>query len=158
MSFRLFGGGWGLGGFLTSFAFFLRSTFSGFFFSTTFSTASTFGFTSTFSGSGAFGGGFTSCFTSGGGGLGSGSGSSVCCAHGGTIVMSIGMMTSGLRKLMIPMPQKNRKSATCTAKAMPNVRHESPQSGAPVCSHPIIVRDPFVCRYFSTVTSAILRT
>ena len=157
VSFSFRSGLGGLGGVLWSCLPFRRSTFSGFFLSTTFSTASTRGLASTFSGSAGFGNGFT-CFTSGGGGAGSGSGSSVCCAHGGTIVMSIGMITSGLRKVMTPMAQKNRNSAACTAKAMPNVRHVSPLAGASVCSNPTIFRQSPSPRYFSTVTSAILRT
>ena len=42
---------------------------------------------------------------------------------------------------------------------MPNVRHVSPLSGAPICSDPMIIPNPYdLPAYFSTVTSAILRT
>ena len=52
--------------------------------------------------------------------------------------MSMGIMVSGLRKLMMPMTKKNTNSATCSPKAIPSVLQESPLSEEPVCSNPII--------------------
>ena len=106
------------GGVLMSLAFLRKSGFSfGLGFSFTCSTASTFG--CSIFGSGSFTCGFGSGFASSGlgGGLGSGSGSSVCSAHGGTIVMSMGITTSGLRNANLAIPQKKMNIARCTAKA-----------------------------------------
>ena len=106
------------GGVLMSLAFLRKSGFSfGFGFSFTCSTASTLG-CSIFSGSGGLIGLGSGLASSGfGGGLGSGSGSSVCSAHGGTIVMSMGMITSGARNMILATAQKKMNAARCRAKA-----------------------------------------
>jgi hypothetical protein len=115
---------------------FLNSFFFGF--SLICSTASIFSFGSGSGygsglGSGFGGSGFSS---SSGGGLGSGSGSSgSCCAHGGTMVMSMGIATSGSRHTISDMTQKNANAAMCKPKAISTVRKVSGADTSSACSY-----------------------